>query len=427
MASNEDNNRHFWTALFEENNLTPQLRTMADETDGVYFPTLDYGQVKVKVVGESAVLGDIIMSDTFSIDAKEGNDTKSRTGFIKMFPLNSIMRELALITCDVYKREIAVYRNLFPLLLEIRGDCPIPFDVSKLYYSRSDDDESTCLMLENLKTEGFRLPKDTTQGLETIDFDHARLAVISLAHYHSLTMKALRSWVEVSSTTGELMINYPDEVKFLEEKSCFNTVSSAMIKPWLRSMVNLTAKIQRPDLTEWLKQLQGNLSEITKPETLESAGQMACILHGDYMINNMMFQYDADGHPSELRMVDFQLARIGHPMSDLLLFFYSSTVRELREKHIKDLFRLYFLTLKDDLELLDYSLQYTFEEFLVDYKQHSKMGYLMGSMVMTLLLDESIATKFKDSKDSQSSPKSDKPKVLAEYGTEDEIMNLVKN
>jgi len=79
-------------------------------------------------------------------------------------------------------------------------------------------------------------------------------------------------------------------------------------------------------------------------------------------------------------MVDFQIVRIGHPLNDLLYFLYSSTRPELREEHLMGLLRLYFLTLKADLELLGYPLDYSWNEFEEDYKKRSRAGFLLGGM-----------------------------------------------
>jgi len=66
-------------------------------------------------------------------------------------------------------------------------------------------------------------------------------------------------------------------------------------------------------------------------------------------------------------------------LNDLLYFFYSSTRPELRDKHL-ELLRLYFLTLKADLELLSAPLEYSWNEFEEDYKKRSKAWFLMGGM-----------------------------------------------
>ena len=152
----------------------------------------------------------------------------------------------------VYNREIPVYRNLFPFLRELRSDRHIPLDVAELYYARLGDDDNTCIMLEDLKAKGFRVT-DKTHGS---DFYHARLAVISLAHYHSLTMTALKNWTEFSSTTdGELTVNYPDQIKFMKEKSMFDIDPAAVLTNWLETLIDFTEEVQRPDVRFYPYQL----------------------------------------------------------------------------------------------------------------------------------------------------------------------------
>lgn len=115
-------------------------------------------------------------------------------------------------------------------------------------------------------------------------------------------------------------------------------------------------------------------------ETVENSGPMACILHGDFWTNNFMLHYDENDKPDGLRMIDFQVARLGHPLTDLLYFFYTSTTTELRNEQLIDLFRIYFDTLKNDLELLGVDLECTFEEFLQEYKKRSSSCCLLAGM-----------------------------------------------
>ena len=82
MASSEEDKK-FWTALFEENSLTMQLPILADDKiDGVTLPSSHSGSVKVKVIRASA-LGDNFMSDTFLVKAS-AQDENSRNTFIKV-------------------------------------------------------------------------------------------------------------------------------------------------------------------------------------------------------------------------------------------------------------------------------------------------------------------------------------------------------
>jgi aminoglycoside phosphotransferase (APT) family kinase protein len=69
------------------------------------------------------------------------------------------------------------------------------------------------------------------------------------------------------------------------------------------------------------------MSKVNIVETLESSGSLVCIVHRDYWNNNMLFKYE-DGIPVSLRMLDFQLSRIGHPLGDVAYFLYTSTLPE---------------------------------------------------------------------------------------------------
>jgi aminoglycoside phosphotransferase (APT) family kinase protein len=70
------------------------------------------------------------------------------------------------------------------------------------------------------------------------------------------------------------------------------------------------------------------LPDIIFIDTLENSGPLACVIHGDYRINNMLFKYsdesqieDVETSPSipiSLKMIDFQQSRIGHPLNDIL-------------------------------------------------------------------------------------------------------------
>ena len=85
--------RKFWTALFEENNLTLQLPILADDKiDGIVFSSSHSDSVKVKAVRATA-LGDNFMSDTFLIKtSSETKENSSRSAFVKVRQLNGSLR-----------------------------------------------------------------------------------------------------------------------------------------------------------------------------------------------------------------------------------------------------------------------------------------------------------------------------------------------
>ena len=142
-----------------------------------------------------------------------------------------------------------MYHNFFRLLREMHEDHPILLDVPDVYYTHIEDivpgetdGSGTCTLLENLKAEGYRM----ADKLEGADYRHCHMALTSLAHYHALTMSAVRKWKD--PVTGELS-QVPSSAKFLvEEKTMFDLGIVKIISDFSVSIVNFLQEIERPDV-----------------------------------------------------------------------------------------------------------------------------------------------------------------------------------
>lgn len=97
--------------------------------------------------------------------------------------------------------------------------------------------------------------------------------------------------------------------------------------------------------------------------------------------------------PVSLKLIDFQMSRIGHPLTDILYFLNASAKPEVREQHMEKLLRLYYDTLTADLQQLDIPLDhYTFQDFLDDYKKRSLMGLFFGGLIMSMGLAKAVVS-----------------------------------
>ncbi|EFX85098.1 hypothetical protein DAPPUDRAFT_314376 [Daphnia pulex] len=396
----------FWTTLFKEKKLASQLASLATEhVNGITFDDIpQFGHLHVKV-GSGSKIGDNFQSDKFIVTAQitppNARDDTSRytlSTFVKVLPSNPFMRQMA---CESrsHPREINIYQNFFGLLREMQVDQLIPLDVPDVYYTHLEeivqgesDGSGTCTLLENLKAAGYRM----ADKVEGIDYRHCHMALTSLAHYHALAISAMRKWKDPS--TGELS-HIPPSAKFIEEKTFIEVGILKMVENASKSFLDFAQEVERPDLGEWLAELLPRLSEIILMDTVESSGQLGCVLHGDYWINNMLFKYsdesqtrDGEKSPSipvSLRMIDFQQSRIGHPLNDILYFFYTSTRFETRQKHMLVLLRYYFDTLAADLRLLGISLDdCTWQDFLAEYKKRSLMWMFLCIMLLANSLNK---------------------------------------
>jgi len=87
--------------------------------------------------------------------------------------------------------------------------------------------------------------------------------------------------------------------------------------------------------------------------------QLRTMIHGDFWLNNMMFS--CEDNELSVTLLDFQQLMIAHPARDLWYFLYSSTDKQFRDHHLKDVLREYYNTFSKYLELEGVSL--TFQEF----------------------------------------------------------------
>ena len=145
-------------------------------------------------------------------------------------------------------------------------------------------------------------------------------------------------------------------------------------------------------LGEWVDHLLENLEDFWMVGGLDTSGPLGTVLHGDFWCNNMLFKYE-DGVPTQMKMVDFQIARFGHPLNDVLYIMYTSTVAEVRRQHMNSWLSFYFTTLMAALEKLNAQVSdYTFEDLMVDCKKLSPFIMLMAFGVLKMILDKDVVS-----------------------------------
>ncbi|XP_057366178.1 uncharacterized protein LOC130687039 [Daphnia carinata] len=392
----------FWKTLFEEKQLAPKLALLAT-VDGVTYDDMPQnGQVHVSVHSASN-LGDNFMSDTFTVSAqlKRRYTTKTYKAFAKILPSNLLLRQAAY-ESHTHHHEMHMYLRFFGLLREMHVGQPITLDVPNIYYVNIEeivqdktDGSGTCIVLEDLSSQGYCM-SDKFGGA---DYRHCHMALTSLAHYHALTLNAVRTWQDPS--TGELS-NLPHSARFLtQEKTVYEFSAVQTAKDFCNRMIEFTQDVKRPDLAEWLQKLMDDrLSEVVLVDTVQSCGPLACVLHGDFWNNNILFKYSDEAQqgginniPVSLKLIDFQLSRVGHPVTDILYFMYASAKPEVRQRHMQGLLRHYFDTLNADLRLFGVTLHYyTWQDFLNDYKKRSLMGLIFGGLIMSMGLAKAVVS-----------------------------------
>ena len=175
--------------------------------------------------------------------------------FFQVLPSNPYLRQAATLG-GVYNREIAMYTDLFPLI-ENERQCnaleqdEIPLDVAKPYYVQKQTNNSepngatTVVVLEELKSQGFKMA-DKMKGA---DYNHAAMALTSLANYHALTLHFLRKYT--GPEDGKLLL--PEQALFLKEKTFFDSMPIEMRRRYFAPHIELMQKLGHQEVSHSIK------------------------------------------------------------------------------------------------------------------------------------------------------------------------------
>lgn len=108
------------------------------------------------------------------------------------------------------------------------------------------------------------------------------------------------------------------------------------------------------------------------------------IIHGDMWSNNIMFGHDTQGNVQEAIFVDYQMCTVGSPVLDLVYVLYTSSAETLGEEDWNDLITLYWTTLTDTLQRLQFSARPIPTLNQLQQDRRERTNYAMYSALFTL-------------------------------------------
>ncbi|XP_065095115.1 uncharacterized protein LOC135717002 [Ochlerotatus camptorhynchus] len=299
--------------------------------------------------------------------------------FCKIPPLNAARRE-QFNSMILFEREILLYSTVLPAMFEFqreKGICEAEgfFNVPKCYLTLFDaeNDESVILM-ENLRNKGYRMGNK----LELVDYDHARLVMTHLGRLHGLSL-ALRD------QKPELFAKFklPDVIVPAIK------ASEQMVAMFGDALENAISLLGPEEETERSKMEALKVDHIAALETCldgSRAEPYAVMNHGDCWTNNIMYGYK-DGKPTELALIDWQLARCASPALDVLYFLFCCADATFREKHFDEMLEVYHTSLTELLERLgsDPNELFPFSALQEQLKTFANFAIIMAAFDVPIL------------------------------------------
>uniref|UniRef100_A0A1B6HMW0 CHK kinase-like domain-containing protein n=1 Tax=Homalodisca liturata TaxID=320908 RepID=A0A1B6HMW0_9HEMI len=208
------------------------------------------------------------------------------------------------------------------------------------------------IVLEDLKPDYFVADK-----IKQLDLAHSKLVFITLAKFHAAAVAI-----------------YHENPKLIEAVGgeCFY-VEGGPLQKWIEFGCkalgeNLNEVDGCKEYADFFLSRADNIWKLAEEGVKPKPGRFNVLLHGDVWVNNMMFKYNTNKEPIDVKLLDFQISRYATPVLDLIYFMYTSANDDVRDNHQLELFELYVKTLNEGLEQVGCKERLTIEEIKEDIK-----------------------------------------------------------
>lgn len=338
------------------------------------------------VTDHGSSIGDGFIGIIIKVTIQEKDKSKSLKVLAKIPPQNKLRRD-AMKSMNLFNREIFMYNIFLPQMVKFQREHKISqengfLNFPKVYFAEyNEEEDDAIIIMEDLRDSGHRM----WNKFKPIDYEHAKLMVTSLARLHGLSfaMKALKpEQFEKFKELDDLFSKMGDEKNFEQYVTQLLISGVNTIDP---------SDTKRRRRAEYL--LKGFKELVIECVSTEAAEPYCVIGHGDCWFNNFLFNYNYRGIPKEIKLIDWQVARYGSPVLDLVYFIFICTDHAFRVKHFDELINIYHRTIKEFLDAMkcDIASQFPMTALLRQLKKFGKFG-----VVTSILLTPTIQSKSED-------------------------------
>ncbi|XP_069697854.1 uncharacterized protein [Periplaneta americana] len=302
----------------------------------------------------------------------------------------------------LFYAESKMFSDIIPLLLSTSAFNAVDYDrqssssniskalslFPKCYYNSRKPKDSV-IVLEDIQTSGYRFGGSTSM---IMDYDHIVLALQGLARYHALSYAMKRKdpqgfyrLVVHKMRKGKKFCTDKKDTEQMYAHAYFQALQFAALQPLeifvtrnANADLKYNAGVER--LNKLLEDTVGLISKCLIPKE-----PLSVLCHGNFNMKCMLFRYDSNKKPIEVKFTDFQNVHYASPAIDLSFFLFLNVSPELRKKHMDDFFSTYHRTLLSALcEFLDCPQEellsdFSMKAFKEEFSNNALYGYILAA------------------------------------------------
>ncbi|XP_065163885.1 uncharacterized protein [Atheta coriaria] len=284
----------------------------------------------------------------------------------------------------IYVNEIHFYEGIEPSFHKFQDEHQVsqPYNNTAKFYGAIDEEHKETLVLENLKSKNY----DMWDRKQLMNEAHLKCALKTFAKFHgtSYAMQKLRPdlYKEITEKMDhDVFYEVLDKMKYLEQmKTMIDNLTTALFDP-----------VKDKTYVDIMDTFAANINKDINAAFDYHANDV--ILQGDCWCSNALYQYEdmsKRAEPKNMKMLDFQLTKLGSPVMDLSYFFYAAASKECFDR-LDYFLKFYHDSLSD--HLAEFNLKaadvLTFDQLMEHWKKVSKFGLIMTFAVRKVMLVES--------------------------------------
>ncbi|XP_071637686.1 uncharacterized protein [Temnothorax longispinosus] len=344
-----------------------------------YAKTIELTAPKFRII-EGTSKGDNYVGLIYrvTIESIENGEVKKIELILKTTQINADALLEDNNVAQLFKREIFFYREVLPIFKETMKGRGEFVDRFPILYDANDESGKQFLMLENLTPQGFMMAKS-----KIMDYPHLSLALRCLGELHAysfITRSANPMGFEKLKRMQEPLFSQ----EFAEKKADKDNIGNIVTQ----RLTNVILKVLANEDKHYFERYQRFVDNITQNMIDATDGKAAepyaVVNHGDSWTNNILFKYDQEKNPCDLRFIDLQICRYASPVLDLIYVLFCCCTQETRSKYFDQVIHEYYETLSKCIERAGYDPKILFP-YEVLSQHFTKFGkYAAGMATYTV-------------------------------------------
>ncbi|EDW42571.1 GM26081 [Drosophila sechellia] len=285
--------------------------------------------------------GDNFASKLLKIDIEtqlKDNTSKTLSYILKVMPQSTPDN---FTDVNMFPKEREMYRKYIPAFEQLYKDAGLTVTFTANSFVLNKPIKEEYLLMENLLTKGFKMA-DRKKGL---NMEHTKSSLKKLAQWHAASIK----YKELNGAYPPL---YNDGIYIEQTRDLFHNMFASAKEAYIRIFGTFEGADEYLPKLEWI--IDNHVDQVLEDAKINEQA-FNVLNHGDAWINNIMFQYDAEGRLKETYLLDHQNAKYGNPAQDLYYFLISSAELDIKVDEFDNLIRFYHENLVEHTKLLKYN------------------------------------------------------------------------